>query len=220
LATPKSVFTFTPYETSLWNLSWYGGRQEQVKFLTRLHDPKKTVYVAIGNSEQARFGTIAIAVPKGYDKDRSTWPVAPIFNDSNSYNHFGDVTLYFDDSRVSKANIFDQHLYELPDYTGDTVWKFVKKEKKPDVEVFDRMGHSIKIGDFITFVVTGYYKASTELKFGFIEAITPRGVITVKSIKLDDTDHATSHRIPQADNKICKINKEIVDELMLRRLTF
>lgn len=212
-------YQFTPFEESL-EYSRYYSDDRRMKFLKRLWNPKQTTYAAIGNREQSKYGTIGVLAPAGVGFDRSAWPAMPQITSNNVYKWFGDFEMHFDDGRVIKVNVYNQNLYWLPDHVGPTVWNFKKKPKKPDVEVKDKLGNDIKVGDFIAFAYSGYYKSDLALKFGFVEEITPRGVITVKSLKLNDDDVSHNYKFGSADKRICKMNKEIIDELMLRRLTF
>ena len=197
-------------------------------FVKDLYNPNTQTYVGWGQSDTSRYGSIGIAVPRGFNNsDRSGWtkfiPSSdPYTSRANSYYQgFTRFDIYFDNRRKSlDASPYYNDIQWNPKYEGPVVWKWTKKEAKPHKEILDRLGNPLKAGDFIAYVSKTYYSSGTgDLFFGFIEKTTPGGLAYVKNIKLSDTDTQRSTRISNP-SKVTKLNKDVLNQLMLRRLTF
>lgn len=200
-------------------------------YLNRLVDPNEKLYVGFADSDKARYGTIGILRPQHFPQDRAHWPKVKfdannknaVNNGHNIYDFMYDVSVDFDDGRsIKTASPYSDDLYWLKDYSGPTHWVFTRKAKAdtPPVVVLDRLGNELKQGDFIAYVGREPYTSGMgDLFFGFVEKISPKGVVYAKNIKLDDDDKAQTIRLGYPE-RATKLNKEIIDQLMIRRLTF
>lgn len=221
------------FKTDMSNLSLPGGYrygidQTIVNFNTAVADPTRTVYVGYGNDEHARYGSIGIAVPKGCDpNDRSNWPPYQASNLQNryhtTYSSIHPIDVHWDAKHKSEdIYIHSSKLFWLTAYQGPTKWVFTKKakEEKQKVIAYDKLNNEVQVGDFVTFVGrTTYGSGKGDLMFGFVERISNAGIMFCKNIKLSDADHVREWRVAKGD-QVSKLNKEILTQLMLRRLTF
>lgn len=211
--------------TRLASLSYYYSSSdvEFMAYLKTLTDPNVKIYVGFADPDKARYGTIGVARPKHYPKDRSKWPAIPAFKHrSDTYDFMYEIIVDLDDGREIKASPYSDNLYWLKTYTGPTHWVFTRKAKEdlPPVVVKDRLGNELKQGDFIAYVGREPYTSGMgDLFFGFVEKISPKGVVYAKNIKLDDDDKTQTIRLGYPERST-KLNKEIIDQLMIRRLTF
>ncbi|MNK40158.1 hypothetical protein D3C87_587930 [compost metagenome] len=197
---------------------------ELYKYLNTLVDPNEKIYVGFNSGGKARYGTIGVARPKHFPKDRSKWPTSPKFvSRSDIYDYIYEIAIDFDDGReIKAASPYSDELHWLKDYSGPTNWVFTRKAKEdtPPVVVLDRLGNELKTGDFIAYVGREPYTTGMgDLFFGFVEKISPKGVVYAKNIKLDDDDKQQTIRLGYPE-RATKLNKEIIDQLMIRRLTF
>lgn len=215
------------------SLSYYYSSQhaEFFEYLNFLVNPDNKLYVGFADSNKARYGTLGVIRPKQFPKDRSLWPAVKFDpshrnstqNGYNVYDFLYEVSVDFDDGRtINAASPYTDELYWLKDYSGPTHWVFTRKAKgeTPAVEVKDRLGNDLKQGDFIAYVGREPYTTGMgDLYFGFVEKISPKGVVYAKNIKLDDDDKVQTIRLTYPE-RATKLNKEIIDQLMIRRLTF
>jgi hypothetical protein len=209
------------------------GTDEINKFNESLHDPNQTVYVGYGDSDKARYGSIGIAVPKGYDpEDRESWPSqrppAPVLPGRYSYYKDyvsrDDMDVHWDKKHQMLITSYDSGIYWLTTHTGPTKWVFTRKtaeeKKKAAVQAYDKLMNEVNVGDFVAFVARSTYSTSKgDLMFGFVDKVTPAGVMMCKNIKLSDSDTVGTWRVGKGE-QITKLSKEILNQLMLRRLTF
>ncbi len=224
---------FKLYGSRIPSHSYYNSPDELHRYLNTLLDPNATVYVGFNDSGKARYGSIGIARPARFDKDRSTWPSVSFTKDQvrsrhmvggySVYDFQYEVSVDFEDGHTIKsASTYGDNLYWLEKYTGPTHWIFSRKPKEevPPVVVKDRLGNELKQGDFIAYVGREPYTSGMgDLYFGFVDKISPKGTVYAKNIKLDDADKVQTIRLTYPERST-KLNKDIIDELMIRRLTF
>lgn len=193
------------------------------EFLKLLYDPKQTVWVGLGDTRSNRCGSIGIAVPSGMNhKDRSNWPAFDPTILECPYR-YAAIDVHFDKGRKStNMSCYFDGIYWLDTYTGPVVYEFKRSVKvvTPSKPVYDRLGNTLNVGDFVAYVGRKPYTTGAgELYFGFVEKRTDGGLIYVKNIKLSDDDTQRTNRIDRPE-KVTKLNKDVIDQLMLRRLTF
>ena len=202
--------------------------------VTDMYDPNKTVYVGWGDENTSRYGSIGVAVPRGYDHfDRANWKPMPAFNkydparsywhQSDSFYHgFRCFDVVFDKKRGVKDvyPYYTGDLYWLKGHTGGVEWCWNQKPKPEAKPIYDRLGNELKQGDFIAYVGRAKYTTGMgDLYFGFIEKTTKGGTIFAKNIKLSDEDKQMESRITTPD-RVTKLDKNILTTLMMKRLTF
>lgn len=203
-----------------------GQEQNAEEFKNHLWDPTKTTWVGL-TGKGPREGSIGIAVPHGFNpKDRKDWtPRKPVLNRQSHYYMYDEnfVDVHFDKGRkVKNFSLYYDRMVWLKDYTGGVEYKFERTavEKPAPKIVLDRLGNELNAGDFICYVGrSAYSTAMGDIFFGFVERKTDGGTLFVKNIKLDDKDKQRESRITSPD-RVTKLNKDVIDQLMLRRLTF
>lgn len=202
-----------------------------VQFNEALHDPNQTVYVGYGEEGKARYGSIGIAVPKGYDpNNRASWPTsrasaAAVLSGRGGYRDYiqrDEMDIHWDSKHSMTASNYESGLYWLTTHPGPTNWVFTRKAKteKPKVVALDKLENEVEVGDFVVFVGRSSYSTSKgDLMFGFVEKVSPAGIMTCKNIKLSDSDYVREWRVGKGD-QITKMSADILKQLMLRRLSF
>ena len=210
---------------SISNLTYYyrSNEVETALFLRTLLDPTESIYVGFSNSSRVRYGSIGRIRFGKYDKDRSTWPPIPRLNLDRAYEYLYDLAVEFDDGHsIKNVDVWSEGLVWLKNYSGPTNWIFTKKAAEPvvAVDVFDRLGNQLAVGDFVAFVGRQPYTTGMgDLYFGAITKISAKGTVYVKNIKLSDDDVSKEMRLTQPE-RATKLDKDILNTLILKKLTF
>jgi len=216
---------FSQSEVSVSDWSYYSN--DAMRFAKILYDPTRKVYVRVDKLGSSREGTIAVAVPCGYSRERNDW-ITPDFSQQSSYYYSRNWNVYYvdlhhDDGRVTKGvSARNLELTWLTGYSGSTVWKFVRgaaKPKPPKIPSMDRLGHEISVGDLVVFTANHYRYSAGTLFFGTVRKISDKGIPTVEAFKTRENDSNREYRILQPD-RVTKLTADILDDLMMRKLMY
>lgn len=125
------------------------------------------------------------------------------------------ITLTFDDRR-NTLKPDSASLVWLKGYQGPTLWVNNKPIQK-QVEVFDRLGEKLKVGDFCSYILYHYQYSGAATYFGKITKITPSGKVFATNMSLKG--EATAEKQVKEPGQIVLLSKDLLDRLMLMKLS-
>jgi len=124
------------------------------------------------------------------------------------------------DGRKNRVNsISGWNTTWLKGHEGGTVWSYEAPET-PAVEVLDKLGREIKVGDFISYILYHFDNShnAAGIYYGKVTKIANDGTVWAKNIKLSETDRIAEKAIK--DNSLIVImSKDLMDKLMMARLS-
>ena len=90
--------------------------------------------------------------------------------------------------------------------------------KHKDLPIYDRMGNELKVGDLICYVLTHFQVTGTAIYVGTITKISPYSRdVYAKNIPLVPLEASEEKKIKDL-YQIIKIEKDFIDQLLLKRL--
>lgn len=221
---PIDPSNFSKYSRITTFCHYYHHNSNDWDLCKELLDPAYTVYVGFNQTGKARYGSVGKLRWSGNPVDRSLWQPLPSMeefrNNRNAYAYISSLVVDFDDGRTVNVCAWNDSLVWIKDYEGPTRWIFTKKAKDIPAVVHDRLGEVLAVGDFVAFVGRAKYTTGMgDLYFGSVTKISHKGTVYVKNIKLDDDDKSEEMRLTYPE-RATKLDKEILNKLILKKLTF
>jgi hypothetical protein len=142
------------------------------------------------------------------------------FASSSSYDYLyiSELTVVWD-NRSNSCTPYSNDVEYLPDWTGGTVWNWVKPEsrpKAPRVIPYDHLGEEIQADQFVCFVHRLYGRIS--MKFGTVTRLTDKGGVFVKTLKLRDGDAAGTELKALDAKDLIIVSDKLMSRLLMARL--
>ena len=187
---------------------------------------KGDVYVRFVDPTHARFGSIARITQFSYywhgspSKPNTLQQDATVRQFSTYQNFSGELHWA---GRSSKPSFYsrDEHVEWLPDYKGDTVWKF-DRERNQRVKyepALDKLGREIKVGDFCAYILYQFEgRNAAGIYFGNVTKVEPDGQVWCRNVKLDSNGRQAEMAVK--DNSLITIlTDDLMRQLMMAKLS-
>lgn len=212
----KDYSFFKPYDSAHWDAlgrGYYGFEG-------------KSAYIRFVDPQSERFGSIARIVPYSwssqyqgrYTKASDIAQAMRLWSGRSSF--YGECRWNKRSSKPSFSVPSDKVEY-LPNYTGDTIWKFDRdrKQRVEFVAAHDRLGRLINVGDFITYILYQFDgSGAAGIYFGNVTKVDLDGSVWAKNVGLSSSDRVGEKKIK--DNKLITIlTDDLMRQLMLAKLS-